>query len=345
MKYTLSELTKGLEVVIKGDANCLISGICPIEQSQPGHLTFLTNSLYKKYLKTTQASAVILSEKEAAACPVNAIISRNPYYTYAKIAAYFENKKTQSAGIHATAVIGQHCQIDETAVIGPQCVIGDQVKIAPHVIISAGSIIGDEVELGEGSYLAPRVTILHKVKIGQRVRIASGAVIGSDGFGYANHKQEWHKVPQLGSVHIGDDADIGANTTIDRGAVEDTVIENGVILDNLIQVAHNVKIGAHTIIAGCVAIAGSTVIGKHCMIGGGTCFAGHIEVCDHAIITGMSAVTKSIREPGMYSSGIVGVVPNQEFRKNNARFHRLEHLMQRVKTVESTIQILSESKE
>ncbi len=206
-------------------------------------------------------------------------------------------------------------------------------------------MIGDHVEIGEETQLDARVTIYHKVKIGKRTRIASGAVIGSDGFGFAKQKGVWHKVPQLGSVIIGDDVDIGANTTIDRGAVENTKIANGVKLDNLIQVGHNVMIGENTIIAGCVAIAGSTVIGKNCMIGGATCFAGHITICDNVMITGMTAVTKSIREPGIYSSGIVGAVSNLEFRKNNARFHRLEHLMQRVKNLESALKDLTKRNE
>jgi len=222
-------------------------------------------------------------------------------------------------------VIGKNCVIDKTAYIGPHCVIGDDVEIGPHTRLDASVIVYD------------------RVKIGARVHLSSGVVIGSDGFGFANEKGVWHEVPQLGSVIIGDDVSIGANTVIDRGALEDTVIETGVKLDNLIQVAHNVRIGAHTIIAGCVAIAGSTDIGSHCMIGGCTCFAGHISICDNVIITGMTAVTKSIHEPGMYSSGIVGAVPNLEFRKNNARFHRLENLMERVKTLESELKNIKES--
>jgi UDP-3-O-[3-hydroxymyristoyl] glucosamine N-acyltransferase len=344
-QYKLEELIKGLDVTIKGDPNCLISGVSPIQQSQPGHITFLINSLYRKHLPTTLASAVILNEKDALACKTNAVISANPYFTYAKIAAFFKEQSVISTDIHSTVVIGADCHIDPSAVIGPNCVLGNRVKIAANVIIGASCSIADNVVIDEGSHLSANVTIYHNVKIGKRTHIASGAVIGSDGFGFANQKGVWHKVPQLGGVTVGDDVDIGANTTIDRGAVESTVIENGVKLDNLIQVGHNVRIGAHTIIAGCVAIAGSTVIGKNCMVGGATCFAGHITICDNVMITGMTAVTKSIREPGIYSSGIVGAVPNQEFRKNNARFHRLDNLMQRVKTLESALKELTERKE
>jgi len=337
LHYTLADLIAGLDVTVRGDADCLISGISPIQQSTSGHITFLSNSTYRKYLATTKASAVILSEADADLCHVNAIISRNPYHTYAKIAAFFNATPEMAAGIHETAVIGEHTDIHASATIGAHCVIGKHVKIAANVVIGPHSVISDHVEIDEATFLDARVTIYHQVKMGKRSRIASGAVIGSDGFGFANQKGVWHKVPQLGSVVIGDDVDIGANTTIDRGAVENTVIANGVKLDNLIQVGHNVTIDENTIIAGCVAIAGSTAIGKNCMVGGKTSFAGHITICDNVMITGMTAVTKSIREPGIYSSGIVGAVPNKEFRKNNARFHRLENLMERVKTLEAII--------
>lgn len=345
LQYKLADLIHGLDVTLKGDPDCLITGISPIQQSQPGHITFLTNSLYRKYLAHTQASAVILAEGDAGLCPVNAIISRNPYFTYAKIASFFAEQHDWVTGVHPTAVIGDHCMIADSAVVGANCSLGRHVKIGPNVIIGPGTIIGDHVEIGEGTQLDARVTIYHGVMIGRRSRVASGAVIGSDGFGFANQKGVWHKVPQLGSVILGDDVDIGANTTIDRGAVENTVIENGAKLDNLIQVGHNVRIGENTIIAGCVAIAGSTTIGKNCMIGGASTFAGHIVIGDNVMITGMTAVTKSINEPGIYSSGIVGAVTNKEFRKNNARFHRLENLMDRVKSLELALKELTERKE
>ena len=339
-KYTLSELTKGLDVNIKGDADCIITGVSPIQQAEQGHITFLNNSLYKKYLTNTKATAVILADADADIFQGNAVISRNPYFTYAKIAHFFDEQPISLMQVFMRLLlIGEGCEIDASASIAAHCVIGRHVKIAADVIIGPGTIIGDYCEIGEETQLDARVLIYHHVKIGKRVHITSGAVIGSDGFGFANQKGVWHKVPQLGGVTIGDDVDIGANTAIDRGAIEDTIIEKGVKLDNLIQVGHNVRIGENTIIAGCVAIAGSTVIGKNCMIGGASCFAGHITIGDNVMITGMTAVTKSIREPGIYSSGIVGAVPNQEFRKNNARFHRLENLMQRVKDLEESLKI------
>lgn len=343
-QYTLSELTSGLDVTIKGNPDCVITGVSPIQQSKLGHLTFLVNSLYKKYLPSTQASAVILTADEAELCPVNAIISRNPYFTYAKIAAYFDTKAQKSVGVHPSAVIGAACDIHASASIGANAVLGHNVKIGANVMIGANTSIGDGTVIGEDSIIDAGVTIYHHIEIGKRTHICAGAVIGADGFGFANQQGTWHKVPQLGAVIIGDDVDIGANTTIDRGAMDHTIIENGVKLDNLIQVAHNVRIGANTIIAGCVSIAGSTTIGKNCMIGGRTAFAGHLSLCDGVIATGNTMITKSINEPGMYSSGIVGAVPNQEFLKNNARFYRLENLMDRVKTLETTIKEMAERK-
>ena len=343
-QYTLAELTDGLDMQIKGDPFCVIHGVSTIQRAEPGHITFLTNTQYRKHLSTTQASAVILTDDEAKECPVNAVISRNPYFIYAKIAERFHLLRNENKGIHPSSVIGEDADIDPSASIAAHCVLGKRVRIAAGADIGPGCVLGDDVVVGENTCLDARVTIYRGVSIGKRVRLASGVVIGSDGFGFANQKGVWHKVPQLGGVDIGDDVDIGANTTIDRGAIENTVIEEGVKLDNLIQVGHNVRIGAHTIIAGCVAIAGSATIGKNCMIGGTTAIAGHVTLADNVICTGMTAVTKSITEPGMYSSGIVGAVPNIEFRKQNARFHRLENLMQRVKTLEQSIKDLTERK-
>ena len=345
MQFTLQQLTNELDVQIKGDGNCVIHGVSPIQHASSGHISFLNNSLYKKYLSVTEASAVILSAADAVDCNVNAVITADPYYVYAKIATFFAEKPALAVGIHATAVIGANAHIDASASIGAHCVIGAHARIGAQVVIGPNSVVGDFVEIDADTHMDANVTLYHHVKIGKRARIASGVVIGSDGFGFANYKGTWHKVPQLGSVEIGDDVDIGANTSIDRGAVENTVIENGVKLDNLIQVGHNVRIGAHTVIAGCVGIAGSAVIGKHCMIGGATMIAGHITIADKVMITGGTSVSSSIREPGLYSSGIVGVVTNREFRKNNARFHRLGHLTERVKALESLLNDLTKRNE
>lgn len=345
VKYTLAELVEGLDVEIQGDANCVISGVSPIQHATSDSVTFLNTFLTKKYrqfLSLTKAGAVILSAEDAAECPVNAIISRNPYLTYAKVAERFLPTKDTSTGVHPTVVIAKDAQIDPTASIGPYCTIGRRVIIGPDVVIGSGCVIGDDVTIAAGTRLDNHVVIYFKASIGKRTYIASGVVIGSDGFGFANAQGVWHKVPQLGSVIIGDDVEIGANTTVDRGALDDTIISNGVKLDNQIQVGHNVKIGEHTIIAGCVAIAGSAEIGKYCMVGGGSLINGHISICDKVVILGNSGVEKSITEPGMYSSGVVGIVPAQTFRRNNARFHRLDALSERIKTLEAELKALTE---
>lgn len=342
-EYTLAQLTEGLDVVIKGDPHCVISGVCTIQQSQPGCITFLTNSLYKKYLSTAQAAAIILSPEDAEACSMNVIVTRNPYFVYAKIAAAFDTRIQPKSGVHPSATLGVDCDIHPTACIGPHCVLGDNVTIEANVVIGPGCVIGDGSEIGIESRLDANVTLYHQIIIGKRVIISSGTVIGSDGFGIAKEKGQWHKVPQLGRVIIHDDVEIGSNCSIDRGAIEDTIIERGVKLDNLIQVGHNARIGENTAIAGCVGIAGSAVIGKNCLIGGGTGINGHITIADNVVITGMTEASKSIREPGIYSSGVGGLVTNAEWRKNSARFLRLDKLIQRVKDIESAIENLSEN--
>ena len=343
-QYTLAELTQGLDIVLLGDPHCLITGVSTIQQAGPGHITFLTNPLYKKYLTSTHASAVILTKEDAKICSTNVIISSNPYYIYAKMAGFFEQRKARIPGVHPTVVMGEGCDIHPSASIGPYCVLRDRVSIAEEVVIDAGCVIEEDTVIGAGSWIDARVVIYPRVKIGKRVRIASGAVIGSDGFGYARNKASWQKIPQLGGVIIGDEVEIGANTTVDRGAIENTVIEFGAKLDNLIQVGHNVRIGENTVMAGCTGVAGSSAIGKNCMIGGGSGVAGHIAIADNVVVTGMTAVSKSIREPGIYSSGVGGVVTNQEWRKNSARVHRLEQLMERVKALEAILQEIEERK-
>lgn len=340
-KIPLSQLVADLDVTIQGDANSIVSGVATIQNANTGDIAFLTNPKYKKYLATTQASAVILTKAYAPFYSGSAIICDNPHYVYAKIAHRFYNANANISknNIHPSAVIEEDAEIAATAIIGPNAVIGKHAKIAADVKIGAGCVVGNFVEIANETILDANVTIYDYVKIGKRVHIASGAVIGSDGFGFAvnNKDGSWHKVPQFGTVILEDDVDIGANTTIDCGALENTVIEKGVKLDNLIQIGHNVRIGQHTIMAGCTAVAGSVEIGKHCAIGGGSCIAGHINIADKVMVTGMSAVEKSITESGMYSSGVLGITPSHEFKKRNARIQRIEKLVDRIKKLEATL--------
>ena len=315
------------------DPGCEITGVASLQHAGEGDISFLANTGYRKYLKSTRASAVILSPEDAVSYPGAAIVASNPYSIYAHIAALISPPPPARQGVHASAILEAGCSVDARAWIGPHCIIETGAVIHSGAQLAGGCFIGADSVIGADSRLAANVVICHAVTIGERVKIAAGAVIGSDGFGLANEGGQWINVPQLGSVRIGNDVDVGANTTIDRGALEDTVLEDGVRLDNQIQVAHNVYIGAHTAIAGCVGISGSARIGKHCMIGGGSGIVGHLEITDHVIITGMTMVTKSITRPGVYSSG-VPAQENDAWNRNYARFRQLDKLARKVQSLE-----------
>jgi len=334
--FPLAELAQLLEADLKGDPDCLISGMAPLDKASPGQISFLHNPQYQKFLTTTNASAVVIAAKDVIECRPNLLVVKNPYLGYAQIANLFAPQVKMNIGIHSSVTVGENTQISSKANIGPQCVIGDNVIIGPGTTIHPGCTIGNDTSIGSDCVLWANVAVYHGVCIGDRVIAHSGVVIGSDGFGMVNDKGVWYKIPQIGGVIIGDDVEIGANTCIDRGALENTVIENGVKLDNLIQIAHNVHIGAHTAIAGCTAIAGSTHIGKHCMIGGGAAINGHIKIADGVILTATAAVSSSITEPGVYSSGIP-VQPNKVWRRNMVRFLHLDELARRVNKLEKNI--------
>ncbi|MCW5589865.1 MAG: UDP-3-O-(3-hydroxymyristoyl)glucosamine N-acyltransferase [Legionellales bacterium] len=334
--YTLAQLAHHLEAELKGDGDCVITGLATIQNAKPGEICFLSNSKYRKYLAQTQAAAVILDASEAENCPVNCLVMENPYLGYAKAAELFAPKREFKPGLHATVVCGEECQINPHASIGAHVTLGDNVIIESGVIIEAGCSIGDNVVIRANTHLYPRVVLYRGVNIGSDCVIHSGVVIGSDGFGMANHQGQWIKIPQLGSVMIGNRVEIGANTTIDRGALEDTVIEDGVKLDNQIQIGHNVVIGENTAIAGCVGISGSTKIGKNCAIGGGTCIAGHITIADNVSFTGMSGVYASIEQAGLYSS-FTAVQESRTWIKNLSRLHHLDELARKLSKLEKMI--------
>lgn len=336
-QYTAEKLANLIGAELRGDPNCVLVGVASLHQAESGQISFLDNAHYRKHLATTKASAVILAPNDVTTCPTNALVMDNPYLGYAKAAALFATTPASPAGIHPTAVIGKDCKIHPSASIGPLAVLGQGVQLDEGVIIGAGCVLGDNTVIGAMSRLWANVTVYHHSYLGQRVIIHSGVVIGSDGFGIANNKGVWHKVPQLGTVRIGNDVEIGANTTIDRGAISDTVLEDGVKLDNQIQIGHNVYIGAHTAIAGCVGIAGSTRIGKHCLIGGGTGIGGHLEIADQVIITGMTRVSHSINKTGIYSSGSP-IQNNSEWRKNSVRFRQLDEMARKLQKLEKALQ-------
>lgn len=332
--FSLEQIAQQINAELRGDGQAEITGIAPLQSAKPGQISFLNNSRYRKFLESTQATAVIISSDDAADCPANALVAKDPYVAYAKAASLLAPKLTNPNGIHPSSVIGENCEIHPEASIGANCVIAANVKIGKASVISSGCVIGENSSLGESCYLWPNVTIYHGVTIANRVRIHSGTVIGSDGFGFAKDPDgKWLKVPQLGGVRIDDDVEIGASTTIDRGALEDTIIEEGVILDNQIQVGHNVKIGAYTAIAACTGISGSVTIGKNCMISGMVGFTGHFEVCDNVMITGMTVVSKAITKPGIYSSG-TAIEPHHQWRKNAVRFRQLDSMAEKIRNLE-----------
>ncbi len=331
--YRLKEIASLIGAELKGDPNCPINGIMTLQNAQPGQISFLDNKRYLKYLSSTNASAVIVSAEYADDAPCHRLVSDYPYLAFAKIAKLFEKQKVQPTGIHPTAIIGQQCRIHSSVAVAAFCVIADNVCIEEGVVIGSGCSVGEGAIIGANSRLEPHVTLYADTHIGKRVIIHSGSVIGSDGFGLAKEKEHWVKIPQLGKVIISDDVEIGANVTIDRGALEDTFIGQGVKLDNQIQIGHNVHIGANTAIAGCTGIAGSARIGKSCLIGGGVCINGHIEITDNVMITGMSSVVHSICKPGIYSS-TQSIQPQREWQKNSARFRQLDSIVKRLKKIE-----------
>ncbi|MFC4728506.1 UDP-3-O-(3-hydroxymyristoyl)glucosamine N-acyltransferase [Coralloluteibacterium thermophilus] len=328
--HTLGELAERFGVDVRGDASTRIHGVATLARAAAGQLAFLANPRYRSDLERTGAEAVVLREADAEACPVPCLVARDPYATFARIAALFDPTPALQPGIHPSSVVAADATVDPGAEIGPFVSIGARSVVHAGAYVGPGCVIGEDCVVGPESRLVARVTLVTRVRLGARVLVHPGAVLGADGFGLAMEQGRWLKVPQLGGVTVGDDCEIGANTTIDRGAMDDTVLGEDVRLDNQIQIAHNVRIGAHTAMAGCSAVAGSATIGRYCLIGGGAGVLGHLELADRVTITSMSLVTHSIREPGEYSSG-TPIQDNRSWRRNAARFKQLDTLARRVK--------------
>ncbi len=329
MPSTLGELSQVSVADLVGDADCRINAVNTLSLAKKGEISFLSNRHYAHLLPHTNASAVILSEEDVENCPTNALVSKDPYLAYARIANYLYPAKQRYGYLDKRAVIGNKCNINPISYISANVVIGNNVDIAARTYIGPGCVIKDNVRIGECTSLSANVTLCTGVVIGNNVILHPGVVIGADGFGLAQENERWIKIPQLGSVKIGDYVEVGANSTIDRGAIEDTIICAGVKIDNQVQIGHNAVIGENTAIAGCAGIAGSATIGKRCQIGGGSNINGHIHIADDVIITGMSGVANSIKSPGVYSSGIP-VVENKIWRKNIIRFKNLDKLINKI---------------
>ena len=322
-EFSLGELAVRFGLTLRGEPHLKVRSVATLSRAEPGSLSFLANSHYRRQLESTRATAVLVSAGDEGHCPVAALIDPNPYLAYARIAGLLHPEALPAPGKHPSAVIGSGARVAASANIGPLAVVEDGAEIGERVIIGPGCIVQRGARVGDDSVLVSRVNLYPGVTLGQRCILHAGAVVGADGFGFAQNSGSWVKVPQVGSVRIGDDVEIGANTTIDRGAIDDTVVEDGVKLDNQIQVGHNVVIGAHTAIAGCTGISGSTVIGRRCMIGGMVGLAGHLTIVDDVVVTGCSLVSASIKKPGSYSSGMP-TVETRLWRRMVAHLRRLD---------------------
>jgi len=333
MPLRLAELAVRFGCELQGDPDALVERVAPLQEASAGSLAFLANPRYRRFLAGTRATAVVLDASAAADCPVAALVTRNPYATYARIAQLLHPSPPVEAGRHPSAVVEDGAQVDASAWIGPLAYVASGAAIGPRAFVGPGSVVLAGARVGADTRLVARITLCEGVRIGERCLLHPGCVIGADGFGQAPDAGVYVKVPQVGSVVLGNDVEVGANTTIDRGAIGDTLIGDGVKIDNQVQIGHNVRVGEHTVIAGCTGISGSAVIGRRCMIGGMVGVVGHLEICDDVAITGRTMVSSSIRQPGVYSSAL-HADEAKRFRRNAARFQQLDELARRVRRLE-----------
>lgn len=337
MSLSLGDIAARYGCELHGDPDVCVSHVATLSGAGADSITFLANKSYRSQLAATRAAAVILSAEYVENCPVAALVSPNPYAVYARVAGDLHPPLALQPGVDASASVGEgctvpgSCQVSAGAVIEAGATLGERVRIGPNSVIGRDSRIGDDTQL------MANVTLYHGVCIGRRCLIHSGTVVGADGFGIAQDESGWTKVPQIGGVDVGDDVEIGANTTIDRGAIDNTVIGAGVKLDNQIQVAHNVTIGAHTAIAALVGISGSTTIGSGCMIGGASIIAGHISICDHVMLAAGTGVASTIDKPGAYGGFPANADEIGRWRKNVIRFGQLDEMTRRLRKVEKEL--------
>jgi UDP-3-O-[3-hydroxymyristoyl] glucosamine N-acyltransferase len=334
--YRLGEIVARLGGELIGDPGAEIRRMATLESAGPGDLSFLSHPKYRGQLRGTRASAVILASDERDATTLPRILCENPYVYFARAAQLLNPEPRPAPGVHPQALIEAGAIVPDSATVGAGCRIGRETRLGERVVVDFGCSIGDGAVIGEETRLYPAVTVYPHCVIGKRAVIHSGAVIGADGFGMAPDGERWIKIPQTGRVVIGDDVEIGANTTIDRGALDDTVIEDGVKLDNQIQIGHNVRVGAHTAMAGCVAVAGSTRIGRHCAIGGAARIFGHLEIADRVTISAATVVTKSIPRAGVYT-GVLPSAPSHEWARTVAHLRGLDDLVTRVRELEKQL--------
>jgi len=332
---TLAEIANRLGCEYSGDGASVITGAATIENASAQHITFLDNPKYKKFLSTCQAGAIVLKDKFAEESPIPCLVTAEPYVAFAKILNWLAPLPTAKPGVHASAVIDPTAQVAADVEIAANVTICAAAKIGAGTIIGPGTVVGENVSIGEHCHLQANVTIYRDVEIGNRVQIHSGAVIGADGFGFANEQGTWLRVPQIGRVIIGDDVDIGANACIDRGAIDDTIINRNVKIDNLVQIAHNVNVGEGTAIAGCTGVAGSTKIGKYNMIAGGCGILGHITFADHVMLAAGTQVGQDL-EPGIYASNLPSL-PISQWRRMQVHVRNIDQVVKRVAKLEKAL--------
>ena len=334
--YRLDEITGEFGGAVIGDRAVRVSQVASLESAGPTDIVFISQSRYLGQLRHTRAGAAILGADAPEAAAIARIVCPNPYAYFAKVSALFNPPAATSAGVHKSAVVDKSARIDKTASVGAAAVIGKRARLGKRAQVGAGCYVGDDASIGDDSVLHANVTVYHGCRIGRRCIIHAGVVIGADGFGIAREDGAWRKIPQIGNVEIGDDVEIGANTTIDRGTLDATVIGEGVKLDNQIQIAHNVKIGAHTAIAACVGIAGSATIGRNCALGGAAMIYGHITIADNVNISAGTLVMKSLTQPGTYT-GVYPFSTHQRWLKNAAQLRNLDELADRVRVLEAQL--------
>ena len=334
--YRLAEIVARLGGELVGDPNVTVCQVAPLERAGADEIGFISQAKYLKQLEGSRAGAVILAPDARGATALPRILSPNPYLYFARVSALLNPPPPVRPGIHPRATVGARAMVDGTAEIQAGAVVGECASIGARAVIGPNAVIGENSVVGEDCRLYANVTVYHDCRIGHRVILHSGCVIGSDGFGLAPDQGRWEKIPQIGRVIIGDDVEVGAGTTVDRGALDDTVIEDGVKLDNLIQVAHNVTIGAHTAIAACTGIAGSAKIGRHCTIGGAAMIFGHIEIADGTRISTNTLITKSLVKPGTYTSALP-FSEHEVWQRNAVHLRHLDKLVERIKQLERKV--------
>ena len=335
-QYSLREIASTLGGEVLGDGDTVITRVASLANADTGHISFLSDSKYKSLLAGTRASAVILAPANRDATALPRIVTDNPYAYFARISELLNPVRKAAPGIAPSAVISESARIPASCSVGAHVVIGDHVVLGDGVVIESGCVIGDNVTIGDDSQLASNVVIYHDCVIGKRCQLFAGCVIGADGFGYAEDDGRWLKIPQVGRVVIEDHVDIGANTTVDRGALDDTVIEEGAKLDNLIQIGHNCRIGAHTVIAGCVGIAGSANIGRHCRIGGAAMILGHLDIADGVTVSPGSMITRSIARAGTYTA-LMPFQSHEDWLKTAASLRHIGDHADRIRKLEKAL--------